>query len=31
MAAHGSGKACFACHDGKRAFDQCEGCHRITK
>jgi c(7)-type cytochrome triheme protein len=31
MAAHGSGKACFACHDGKRAFDRCEGCHRIMK
>lgn len=28
MATHGSGKACFACHDGKRAFDSCGGCHR---
>ena len=27
-AAHGGGKACFACHDGKRAFDDCGGCHR---
>ena len=28
LATHGSGKACFACHDGKRAFDACAGCHR---
>lgn len=30
-AAHGGGKACFACHDGKRAFDSCDGCHRVLK
>ena len=28
LAAHQGGKACFACHDGKRAFDACAGCHR---
>lgn len=26
-AAHDSGKACFACHDGKRAFGDCRKCH----
>jgi len=25
---HGSGRACWACHDGKRAFGECAGCHR---
>jgi c(7)-type cytochrome triheme protein len=28
QASHRSGKACFACHDGKRAPDACAGCHR---
>ena len=27
-AAHGSGRSCFACHDGRSAFDRCDGCHR---
>jgi phosphate transport system substrate-binding protein len=27
---HGKPRACFACHDGKRAFDTCESCHRKT-
>jgi thiosulfate reductase cytochrome b subunit len=30
MAEHGTNKACFACHDGKRAFDTCGSCHRIV-
>ncbi len=30
LAAHQGGKSCFACHDGKRAFDGCDGCHRGT-
>ena len=25
---HQSGKACFACHDGARAFSDCASCHR---
>ncbi len=25
---HRDGKACFACHDGGRAFAECAGCHR---
>ncbi len=25
---HRDGKACFACHDGERAFADCAGCHR---
>jgi len=25
---HGKPRACFACHDGKQAFDTCEECHR---
>jgi phosphate transport system substrate-binding protein len=25
---HSAGKACFACHDGKRAFSDCNQCHR---
>ena len=25
---HTGAKACFACHDGQRAFAQCAGCHR---
>jgi phosphate transport system substrate-binding protein len=25
---HGSARACWACHDGRRAFDACTGCHR---
>jgi c(7)-type cytochrome triheme protein len=28
QAAHEGKTACFACHDGKRAFDACDGCHR---
>ena len=28
MADHGADKACFACHNGKRAFDTCASCHR---
>jgi phosphate transport system substrate-binding protein len=28
MADHGTDKACFACHNGKRAFDTCASCHR---
>jgi phosphate transport system substrate-binding protein len=28
MEDHGSGKACFACHDGRRAFFDCTKCHR---
>jgi phosphate transport system substrate-binding protein len=31
QAAHRSGKACFACHDGKRAFETCDGCHRSRR
>ncbi len=25
---HGTDKSCFACHDGKQAFDTCDNCHR---
>jgi phosphate transport system substrate-binding protein len=25
---HEQGSACFACHDGRRAFSDCGGCHR---
>ncbi len=25
---HERGSACFGCHDGKRAFSACDGCHR---
>jgi phosphate transport system substrate-binding protein len=25
---HGARRACWACHDGRRAFDDCGGCHR---
>jgi phosphate transport system substrate-binding protein len=28
MADHGEPKACFACHNGTKAFNQCEKCHR---
>jgi phosphate transport system substrate-binding protein len=28
LADHGTDRACFRCHDGKRAFDACERCHR---
>lgn len=28
MADHATAKACFACHDGKRAFATCTSCHR---
>jgi thiosulfate reductase cytochrome b subunit len=25
---HGEAVACFACHNGTKAFNDCEGCHR---
>lgn len=25
---HESDQSCFACHDGKLAFDKCDDCHR---
>lgn len=25
---HGSDKACFACHNGTKAFNDCAQCHR---
>jgi c(7)-type cytochrome triheme protein len=25
---HAKAVACFACHDGKRQFNDCGGCHR---
>jgi phosphate transport system substrate-binding protein len=28
LATHQGGKSCFACHDGARAFQSCDGCHR---
>jgi phosphate transport system substrate-binding protein len=28
MADHATDKACFGCHDGKRAFATCASCHR---
>ena len=28
IADHGESKACFACHNGTKAFKQCEKCHR---
>jgi phosphate transport system substrate-binding protein len=28
MADHGAPKACFACHNGQKAFNDCEKCHR---
>jgi phosphate transport system substrate-binding protein len=28
MADHGEPRACFACHDGRQAFHDCEKCHR---
>ena len=28
MADHTSGKACFACHNGTKAFNTCTQCHR---
>ena len=28
MEDHGTDKACFACHDGKMAFNNCTECHR---
>jgi thiosulfate reductase cytochrome b subunit len=28
MADHGAPKACFACHNGQKAFRDCEKCHR---
>lgn len=28
MAAHTTDTQCFACHDGKRAFNDCDRCHR---
>jgi len=28
MAEHGTEKACFACHNGTRAFNECGACHR---
>lgn len=28
MADHGEPKACFACHNGQKAFNDCGKCHR---
>ncbi len=28
MSDHSSDKACFVCHNGKRAFNDCGRCHR---
>lgn len=28
MGDHGTDKSCFACHNGKQAFDICTDCHR---
>jgi thiosulfate reductase cytochrome b subunit len=28
MSDHGTDKSCFACHNGKQAFDVCTDCHR---
>ena len=28
MADHTGSKACFGCHNGQRAFNECEKCHR---
>jgi thiosulfate reductase cytochrome b subunit len=28
MEDHGQAKACFACHDDRKAFATCESCHR---
>lgn len=28
MGDHGTDKSCFACHNGKQAFDVCTDCHR---
>ncbi|MDD5168876.1 MAG: cytochrome c3 family protein [Syntrophales bacterium] len=28
MADHSTDRACFACHNGKRAFNTCTECHR---
>ncbi len=28
MADHSEEKACFVCHNGKKAFNDCEKCHR---
>lgn len=25
---HGTDTACFACHNGRKAFAECSGCHR---
>ena len=25
---HSSGKKCFACHNGRKAFNDCTQCHR---
>ncbi|NLI31086.1 MAG: hypothetical protein GX423_13555 [Nitrospiraceae bacterium] len=25
---HGADKACFVCHNGKKAFNDCDQCHR---
>lgn len=25
---HKTGKACFSCHNGTKAFNECEKCHR---
>jgi phosphate transport system substrate-binding protein len=25
---HGTDRACFSCHNGKKAFADCAGCHR---
>jgi c(7)-type cytochrome triheme protein len=31
QAAHRGGKSCFRCHDGKTAFEACDGCHRASR
>ena len=28
MGDHSADKACFVCHNGKKAFNDCEQCHR---
>jgi phosphate transport system substrate-binding protein len=30
QADHQQGTACFGCHDGKRAFDECARCHAAS-
>lgn len=28
MSDHGTDQKCFACHNGRQAFDTCDSCHR---